>query len=133
MSTAHTDAPDPQPLEAALRHTHRSVLGLLATCAVVIVLHGFSGEEPPPDRLLTTVGVGIGLTTVVLRRLGGSPVVGLRASFFLLLGALLLAASLGLLGAWITWARNGPETGILFTLAGVIFAIRPGQPVARRS
>jgi len=120
--------PHPHPLEAALRRTHRSVLVLLACCAGVIALHGFAGEEPPPDRWLTTAGVGLGLATVVLRRLGASPVIAARTSFLLLLAALVLAGGLGLLGVWVALGHDGPETGLLFTLAGAIFSIRPTRP-----
>jgi hypothetical protein len=127
MNRAERRVPDPSPLEAGLRRTHRSVLFLLASCAVAIVLHGFAGDEPAPNRWLTTAGVGLGLGTVVTRRLGGSPVMALRSRFFFLLAALVFSAVLGLLGAWIAWATDGPETGLLFTVAGAIFAIRPAR------
>jgi hypothetical protein len=117
--------PGPATLLAGLRRTRASVLALLGVCAVVIALHGFDHPEPPPDRWATTLGVGLGLGTVVLRRLGASPRVGPRTGFLCMVASLALAGGLGLLGAWMAWRIDATRTGILFTLAGTIFAVRP--------
>lgn len=124
-------APDPTPLVEALRRTRRSVFVLLACSAGAIVLGGFAGDEPPPDAVTTTAAIGLGLGTIVLRQLGGSPVIGARTRMFLLVGSLVCAGALGLLGVFVAWSAGGARTGILFTLAGVIFAARPHAPALR--
>jgi len=130
--TTGTPPATPSPLIAALRHTQRSVLGLLVCCAIAAVLSGFAPEEPPPDRWTATLGVGLGLGTIVLRRLGASPVIGARTAVLLVLGSLVLAGGLGLLGAWIAFRADATRSGLLLTLAGVIFALRPVAPAAAR-
>jgi len=127
---------EPQPsrsadLLGALRTTHRSVLALLLVCALVIVSQGLEGDEPPPDRIFATLGIALGLLTIVLRRLGASPVISLRSGALLSLGGLVSAACLGGLGVYMATARNGAETGLLLTAAGLIFAIRPPAVTAR--
>jgi len=125
-------SPAPSPLARAVRPTHRSVLALLGCCAIVTLLQGFPDEEPPPDRWVATVGVGLGLGSIVLRRLGASPVIRARSAALLLAASLVLAGGLGLLGAWTAWRDDATRTGLLFTLAGLIFALRPIAPAARR-
>ena len=118
-------------LQHALQRTHRSVLILLAACAAWILLQGFGPDESPPERGWTTLGAALGLGCVLLRRLGASPSRSPRAGFFLLLAALVFAAALGLLGSWIAATTGATRTGLLFTLAGLIFSLRPSRPVSR--
>jgi hypothetical protein len=127
-----TSTPDISPLQSAFKTTHRSVLGLLVVCLIVIVSQGIEGDEPAPDRALATIGIGFGLTTIVLRRLGSSPTITLKTSLFLGLASLLSSAGLGGLGVYIAIAQAGPQTGLLFTFAGLIFAMRPTAQSPRR-
>ncbi|MDG2052134.1 MAG: hypothetical protein P8M78_18435 [Myxococcota bacterium] len=115
-------------LQRSLQRAHRSVLVLLAACAAWILLQGFGPEESPPDRGWTTLGVVLGLGCVLFRRLGASPIRAPRTAFFLSLAALILAAALGLLGSWIAVTPGASRTGLLFTLAGFIFSLRPSRP-----
>jgi hypothetical protein len=119
--------PDIEPLRLALRRTHRSVLGLLAVCALVILAGGMSGEEPPPDRVMTVWAVGLALLGIVLRRISTSPRIQLRSALFFAVSSLLTCASLGLLAVWLAWTQGAAETALIYTLAGVIFALRPPE------
>jgi hypothetical protein len=124
------EAPEIPPAEQTMHLTRRIVLALLAVCAVLIVVHGFAGEEPPPDREVATLGVLLALGSIVLRRVGGSPVIKPRTAFLLGMIGLLACGVLGLLGVYLAYSFDSPESGILFTLAGVIFALRPSQPIS---
>ena len=118
-------------LQRALQRTHRSVLILLAACAAWILLQGFGPDESPPERGWTTLGAALGFGCVLLRRLGASPTRSPRTGFFLLLAALVFAAALGLLGSWIAATTGATRTGLLFTLAGLIFSLRPSRPISK--
>ncbi|MCH2185532.1 hypothetical protein MK280_06630 [Myxococcota bacterium] len=132
-ATAEGSPIEATDLQRALQRTHRSVLILLAACAGWILLQGFGPEESPPERGWTTLGVGLGLGCVVLRRLGASPSRSPRTGFFLIIAALVFAATLGLLGSWIAATTGATRTGLLFTLAGLIFSLRPSRPAFRAS
>lgn len=120
----------PTSLATALRRTRFSVLALLACCAGVVALRGFADDEPPPDRWWTTAAVVIGLGTIVLRRLAVSPAIRPPRTIWLLLGSLGLSACLGLLGVVVAYTGDAARTGILFSLAGALFTIRPTGAVA---
>jgi len=119
--------PSAEPLRLALRRTHRSVLGLLAVCAVVILAGGTSGEEPPPDRVMTVGAVVLALMGIVLRRASSSPRIQPRSALILAVAALLTCGGLGLLAVWLAWTEGASETALIYTLAGFIFALRPPQ------
>lgn len=119
----------PEALESALKQTRWSVLGLLACCVGVILLRGFASPDPPPDRWLTSIAVCLALATILLSRIAASPAVGPRRAIWLLLSSLVVSAAIGLLGVFVAWVEGGSRTGILFALAGVLFAIRPTRSV----
>lgn len=119
--------PSAEPLRLALRRTHRSVLGLLAVCAVVILAGGTSGEEPPPDRVMTVGAVVLALLGIMLRRASSSPRIQPRSALILAVAALLTWGGLGLLAVWLAWTEGASETALIYTLAGFIFALRPPQ------
>jgi hypothetical protein len=116
-------------LEAALKRTRWSVLGLLACCVGIILLRGFAIPDPPPDRWLTSVAVFLALGTIVLSRIAAAPGVDPRRAIWLLLSSLVVSAAIGVLGVFVAWEGGASRTGILFALAGVIFAIRPTRAV----
>jgi drug/metabolite transporter (DMT)-like permease len=119
--------PSAEPLRLALRRTHRSVLGLLAVCAVVILAGGTSGEEPPPDRVMTVGAVVLALLGIMLRRASSSPRIQPRSALILAVAALLTCGGLGLLAVLLAWTEGASETALIYTLAGFIFALRPPQ------
>ena len=120
---------DPLPV---LRNTHRGVLLLLGVCGVAIGVAGGSGPTPPPNPWTTTAAVGLALVAIVSRRFASSPVASPATTTFLAVGALLASAGLGLLGAAIAFQTGSRETGLLFTLAGLIFALRVPRPSLER-
>ncbi len=121
--------PQNDSLGRSLKQARWSVLGLLVCCLGLILLRGFENPEPPPDRWLTTVAVLLALGTIVLGRFAASPGVDVRRAIWLMLAALVVAAALGLFGVYVAWADGDSMTGLLFSLAGIIFAIRPTRPL----
>jgi hypothetical protein len=115
---------------SALRNAHRGVLALLVACGVAIGWADLPAPPPAPDPWTTTAGVGLALAAIVLRRFASSPIVRPSSATFLALGALFSSAGLGLLGARIAFQTDSDETGLLFTLAGLIFALRVPRPAA---
>jgi len=107
------------------------VLALLVACAAAIASSGFADQEPPPARWVSVAGVGLGLGTILLRRLGASPATGPERASFLTAGALVLCGALGVLGVWLAYGQGSPRSGMLFTLAGAVFAARPAKPLVR--
>lgn len=122
----------PAPQDRALRRAHRGTLGLLVACAIGIGARGFEGPEPPPDRLIGSLAVALALGSIVARRLGTSPVIGARAATAASLVSFALIGALGLLGVHLAWNFSAPETGLLVTLGGAIFALRPAAPAGVR-
>ena len=79
-----------------------------------------------PDH--ESAAVALALVAIVLRRFAASPVARPGTARFLALGSLLASAGLGLLGAGLAFETGARETGLLFTLAGLIFALRVPRP-----
>jgi hypothetical protein len=127
-----TEAPELAPTLQSMRRTQRIVLGWLAACTLLIVAHGFEGDEPAPDRVIATAGVLLALAAIVLRRVASSPTILARTALALRLGGLLACGALGVLGLYVAYGLDSPESGILFTLAGVIFALRPSPLDSQR-
>ena len=111
-----------------LRGTHRSVLFLLALSASILFLGTFDAPSPPPDPSATSAAIALALAAIILRRFASSSVIRVRNAFFLSLGALVSAAGLGILGALLAFETGSADTGLLFTLAGLIFALRSPRP-----
>ena len=114
----------------ALRNTHRGVLILLGSMAALILLNDFGGQPPPPDPYGTSAAIALALVSIVLRRFASSSAVRPSTAISLALGALFAAAGLGLLGAYEALQSESSETGLLFVLAGFIFALRAPRPGA---
>jgi hypothetical protein len=118
---------NPAESNPSMKRIHWAALCLLAICAGLILIAPSAEKQPPPDRLITTLCVSLALLTIVSRRLGASPRIASRAATLWLVGALLAAICLGLLGTFEALYRGGTQTGLLFTLAGLIFAARRPQ------
>lgn len=120
------EAPAPDAARG-LQITHRGVLILLALTGTGLLLGDFDAPPPAPDPGVTTAGIGLALAAIALRRFASSPALAPTTAVFLSLGALVSAAGLGLLGVLIALQTDSRETGLFFTLAGLIFALRrPG-------
>jgi hypothetical protein len=122
-----SEAPAPDAARG-LQITHRCVLILLALTGTGLLLGDFDAPPPAPDPGATTAGIGLALAAIALRRFASSPALAPTTAVFLSLGALVSAAGLGLLGVLIALQTDSRETGLFFTLAGLIFALRRPAP-----
>ena len=119
---------EPAPSAGWLPGARRAVLALLAATGLAIAFGGFQTEPPPPDPLATTLAVSLALGAIVLRRFASSAVISAGTAGRLAAASLACAGGLGLLGLGVAFAKDSSETGLLFALAGFIFALRPAPP-----
>ena len=126
MSTESSEQDAGTELAAGLQTLHRSVLALLAACALSAWLSGdpeLADAAPPRDWTLAAVGLAVGI--IATRRLASSPVIGLRASVRLGIASLVLAGALGLLAAALSWQFGASQSALVFALAAAVFVLRP--------
>jgi len=109
---------------ATLQKPRLVALLLLALSGLFAAAQGLE-TDPGPDRLTASCAVGLAVAAILLRRAAQTPSVGERSAALFGLAALGAPVALGLLGAWTAWYHAAGQTGLLFVLAGVIFAIRP--------
>lgn len=131
MSDTHQTSND--PVEGRLRKLHLGVLLAVAACAVFSGLQPAAESTRGPDPTPTTVAVGLGLATVLLRRSASSPVVSPSTRFALSLCTWACALGLALLGCLLAYRDGQTQTGVVFALAAGIFCIRRPTPVGRRA
>ena len=117
-------------LDRSLRNAHRTVLAMIAGCAVLSVLQPGADPEPAPEPTTTTVAVVLALATILTRRSATSPVVEPRTSLVLLLSSYACAFALAALGSFIAMTQGQKETGLVFALAAGIFCLRPPPRLA---
>lgn len=120
-----SSAIDRSPQDRSLQISHRTVLAMIAICAVISAIQPSDSEEPSPDPTVTTIAVGLALATIVLRRGSTSPVVAARTRLTLILSAYACAFALALLGAFVAIRDGQSQTGLIFALAAGIFCLRP--------
>ncbi len=125
-----SSAPEPAPIDLALRRAHRSILVALAMCAIVIFSQGESGDAPP-ERAHALVAVGLALATIVSRRFATSPAMGIRSQVTLFLTSFACALAIGVVGVVITAAGGERQTGLIFVMAAAIFSLRPPPKLVR--
>jgi hypothetical protein len=113
-----------------LRNTHRSVLILLAAAGGAIALGDLDAPAPDPEPHTTGAGLALALAAILLRRFASSATIHPGKALWLALASLIAAGCLGLLGGYVALQTGSSETGLLFTLAGFIFALRVPRPVA---
>ena len=113
-------------LNRSLQRLHRCVLGLLAACALAVVLApGVAWGDALPPRSYTLVAIGLALGVVLSRRLSTSPVVRVRARTRLAVASLVFAALLGLVAAALGVQHGATQPALVFTLAAAVFVLRP--------
>ena len=112
-------------LDRSLRTSHRTLLAMIALCAVLSALQSGDGDDLPPDPIITTVAVALGLGTVVARRTSTSAVISSPTRVFLLLCAYACALILAVVGAFVAMTRGQSQIGLMFVLAAGIFSLRP--------
>ena len=122
--------PDTTPSPINPRSARLAALAILALCALVAFGQGIEGG-PRADPISTAWAVGLGLTSIVLRRRAQDAEKAERTTDILGCAAMAAAAGLGLLGAWEALRHGAGQTGLLFVTAGVLFSIRPLQRPAK--
>ena len=116
-------------LGRATATAHRSVLVLIAACALATLWFGGEATGPQP-RPYTYAAVGLGVATIAARSFSTSAAVGLRARLFWALGSLGCAAGVALVGAAIGIQHGDQQAGLVISLAAGIFVIRPPEAIA---
>ena len=112
-------------LDRSLRTCHRTVLGMIAACAIVSAIQPSEGEEPAPDPTITTVAFGLAVFTIVSRQASTSPTIARRTRLALVLCAYACAFAIALLGAFLATTAGRSLTGLAFAMAAGIFSLRP--------
>ena len=112
-------------LDRSLRTAHRTVLAMIALCAVLSALQSSDGDDGAPDPTITTVAVALGLGTVVARRASTSAVISPPTRLILLLSAYACALGLAMTGSFVAMTRGQSQIGLMFALAAGIFSLRP--------
>ena len=112
-------------LDRSLRTSHRTVLAMIALCAVLSAIQPGDGDDDAPDPIITTMAVVLGLGAVVTRRVSTSPAISLRTRAGLLLFAYACAFGLAALGSFVAMTRGQSQIGLMLALAAGIFSLRP--------
>ena len=129
----HTDepmsapAPDPAPVNDALRRLHRSAIASLFLCAVGIGLAAFFSAGAPDDEvrpLYSWLALALAATAILTRRSGSRPEGSLRGFVYGSLLSMVAAAGLGLLGLYVAVREAQTTVGLLYTLAGALLVLR---------
>jgi hypothetical protein len=120
---------DPTPLNQALTGTHRSVLVLLAACAVFIVLQP-AGEEQTPPPLYTSVALGLAVASIICRRVSTSPVMSPKPKVVLAVMGLVFAALVGVTSVMLALGDGDKQNALLFVLGAAILSLRPPIRIA---
>lgn len=122
-----TNAPDPTPVNRALRHVHRAVMATLAVSALVIAVDSrLQPAAPPPQEASGPSLVALALAAVaIFARRSLRPGRPGRAFVYATLASFVCVAGLGLLGVYVALARDQTTPGLLYTLAGALLGLRP--------
>jgi hypothetical protein len=131
-----TPAPDPAPVNDALRRLHRGAIASLALCAAGIGIAALAGSEPEPDREVGRAyswgALALAAIAILTRRAGGGRAPSLRRFVYTALASLIAAAGLGILGMLVALRESQSTVGLLYVLAGALLVLRP-PPVLVRS
>jgi hypothetical protein len=117
-------------LNRSLRTGHRTVLAMIAVCAVLAAMQFSDGEEPAPEPVTTTVALSLAVATIVARRVSTSPVIAARTRVTLIVCAWAFAFAIALLGAFLAMVEGQTQAGLVFAVAAGIFCLRPPAPIA---
>ena len=126
-------APDPTPVNTALRRLHRGVLITLAVCALVIAASGQTerhGEPPAPDNPYGVVALALAAGAILSRRSVATPSRPTRGFVYASVASLVCAGGLGLLGVAAGSDGGHTSTGLLYALAGALLSLRPPPTIA---
>jgi hypothetical protein len=106
-----------------LRRVQLTVMGLLALCALIIVLAAEASDLGYTDRRFTLGALMLGGGSILARGRAlaardSRTRVGLAAA------AMLLAGGIGVLGAVLAVSQDERDAGLLFALGGALLALR---------
>ena len=124
--------PDPAPVDRALRTTHRSVLGLIAVCAIVIAAQQASPDAAELNRDFTLVAIALAAVSIIARRTAEVPRAAPRQRVIGVLVGYLAAAGIAIVGVAAAVGAGEKRSGLIFALAAAIFSLRPPPPTLRR-
>lgn len=117
----------PSAADTTLRNAHRAVLATLALCALAVTLRGGddigSAPELRPYAYAATV-LAVGAIFMRRRRSPRSPD-EISAHVRLGVASLVCAGGVGAIGVVAAFAGSPVRDGLLYALAGAIFALRP--------
>ena len=125
-------APDPAPVNTALRRLHRSTIASLFLCAVGIGIASFTHEASPRDEvggMYSWVALALAATAILTRRSTAAASGSLRGFIYASLISMVAAAGLGILGMLVAMVESQHSIGLLYTLAGALLVLRPPTPL----
>ena len=125
-------APDPSPVDDALRRLRRSAIASLALCAVGIGIATFTAAAPRSGDvggMYSWVALALAGTAILTRRSGFAASRSLRGLVYGSLVSMVAAAGLGILGLAVALREAQTTVGLLYTLAGALLVLRPPAPV----
>ena len=125
-------APDPAPVNTALRRLHRSTIASLFLCAVGIGIASFTHEASPRDEvggMYSWVALALAATAILTRRSTAAASGSLRGFIYASLISMVAAAGLGILGMLVAMVESQHSIGLLYTLAGTLLVLRPPTPL----
>jgi hypothetical protein len=129
-----TPSTGPQPPQTGwIRRAHLATLAAIGVCGAIAAWQTAADPEPAPDRALTWWITVLAVGTIGGRLMAGSPVAGpgLRAvAVFVSLGS---AFAMGVLAATIAVTTGAVKTGLAFSAAALLLALRPPLPPRARS
>ena len=124
-------APDPAPVNAALRRLHRSTIASLFLCAVGIGITSLTreGSRDEVGSMYSWVALALAATAIFTRRSGRAASGSLRGFIYASLVSMMAAAGLGILGMLVALIESEYRAGLLYTLAGALLVLRPPTPL----
>jgi hypothetical protein len=127
-------APDPTPVNEALRRLHRSAIVSLALCAAGIGIVSLAGPGPAPDgevgRIYSWLALTLAAIAILTRRTGAGRARSVRRFVYAALASMVAAAGLGILGMLVALREAQNTVGLLYVLAGALLVLRPPAPLA---
>ena len=120
-----TPPPITDGLNRAIQRVHRSVLILLAGCAIVVWLSTAADASETTPRVYAWAATALGGLAILTRPFRSVPIKNPKLVVARILISLVAAAGVGGVGV-VAAVMGGPRTTALaYVLAGAIFALRP--------
>jgi hypothetical protein len=117
--------PTTDGLNRAIQRVHRSVLILLAGCAIVVWLSTAADVSETTPRVYAWAATGLGGIAILTRPFRSVPIKRPKLVLARILISLIAAAGVGLTGVTAAVMGGPRTTALAYVLAGAIFALRP--------